>query len=428
MKKIFFVPMLFISIILIASMYEPCHAQPFTKKFIMPFHTCDKAASANCNDPVNHVTRLAESDDGLRWTLVPNFTPLKGGGMVPPVSVPDLIQRGDKAYLYVPSAVYIYDRTTNKWSSNTAYTITDESGASIRFVDPSPMLDTEGRIVLFFLNSNSSGMGMDPAGCASYPCTKRFDSAIEVAGSDGKRFVMQSGPRVQITLDGTMIRTGSDPDIYYDGTKYILYISAGPVTLAFSSSTLHGAYTPLIGTSGILTNLGGVPCGHYDSETKRYWTFVQSNENGTNVIKRSVHADFSRQLTSADFTTVISASSVGLSAQNNVESPGITTNAWLTPSSVRVASSDKSPMLRIFPNPAQNLVTIKFILSQSERVSLKVFNPLGQEVAQILNEFLRDGEYSKSLDVGDWSLESGTYFIQLQTQHFFQTIPTQVLR
>ena len=294
-----------------AGIAPPLHAQPFTKKFIMPFHTCDKAISSNCNDPINHVTRLAESDNGTQWSLVLGFTPLKGGGIIPPVSVPDLIQRGNKAYLYVPSAVYIYDGSTGKWSSNTTYTITDESGASIRFVDPSPMLDAQGRIVLFFLNSSSSGQGMDPAGCSSYPCTKRFDSAIEVEGSDGKRFVMQSGPRVQITLDGAMLRTGSDPDIYYDGTKYVLYVSAGASTLAFSSTTLHGSYTPLIGTTGLLTSIGGVPCGHYDTETKRYWTFVQSNEGGTNVIKRAVHADFSRQLGASDFTTVMSASTLG---------------------------------------------------------------------------------------------------------------------
>lgn len=408
----------------------PLRAQPFTKKFIMPFHTCDKSTSSNCNDPINHVTRLAESDNGTQWSLVPGFTPLKGGGIIPPVSVPDLIQRGNKAYLYVPSAVYIYDGSTGKWSSNTTYTITDESGASIRFVDPSPMLDAQGRIVLFFLNSSSSGQGMDPAGCSSYPCTKRFDSAIEVEGSDGKRFVMQSGPRVQIALDGTMLRTGSDPDIYYDGTKYVLYVSAGASTLAFSSATLHGSYTPLIGTTGLLTSIGGVPCGHYDTETKRYWTFVQSNEGGTNVIKRAVHADFSRQLGASDFTTVMSASALGLGSQTNAESPGITLNAWLNATSVQEHLPLPHGELIVSPNPASELVVVKFTLPKSERVSIKVYNALGQEMSQILDAELSAGEHSYQLSTQHLSFSaSSTFFVQLKTQSSpFKTIPVQVLR
>ncbi len=413
-----------------AGIAPPLHAQPFTKKFIMPFHTCDKAISSNCNDPINHVTRLAESDNGTQWSLVLGFTPLKGGGIIPPVSVPDLIQRGNKAYLYVPSAVYIYDGSTGKWSSNTTYTITDESGASIRFVDPSPMLDAQGRIVLFFLNSSSSGQGMDPAGCSSYPCTKRFDSAIEVEGSDGKRFVMQSGPRVQITLDGAMLRTGSDPDIYYDGTKYVLYVSAGASTLAFSSTTLHGSYTPLIGTTGLLTSIGGVPCGHYDTETKRYWTFVQSNEGGTNVIKRAVHADFSRQLGASDFTTVMSASTLGLGTQTNAESPGITLNAWLNATSVQESAQSLISQPIVSPNPASDIVVVKFTLQQPQHVSLKIFNALGQEVSQIFDTELAKGEYTYQLSTQDCARNtSAILFVQLNIQNStLKTIPIQVLR
>lgn len=402
------------------------NAQPFAKKYIMPFHTCDKTTSSNCGDPINHVTRLAESDNGLQWSLVSGFTPLKGGGMIPPISVPDLIQRGNKAYLYVPSAVYIYDRTSGKWSSNTSYTVADESGASIRFVDPSPMLDAEGRIVLFFLNSSTSGMGMDPAGCSAYPCTKRFDSAIEVEGSDGKRFVMQSGVRVLLTLDGSALRTGSDPDIYYDGTKYILYVSAGSSTLAFSSSTLHGSYTPLVGTSGLLTSIGGVPCGHYDAETKRYWTYVQSNEGGTNVIKRAVHADFSKQLAASDFTTVINASALGLGAQTNAESPGVTLNAWLGATAVQEHLEESSARMIVSPNPASDLIHVHLTLSRKERVSLKVFNILGQELAQVLDSEIPVGEHSFPVPIP--SLSSGTVFLRLQTSTFSHTQPIQVLR
>ena len=83
----------------------------------------------------------------------------------------------------------------------------------------------------------------------------------------------------------------------------------------------------------------------------------------------------------------------------------------------------------LFPNPAQNLVTVNFTLPQSQRVSLKVFNVLGQEIATILDETLPAGEYVKSLNIGQWSLMNQTLFVQLKAQHStLNTIPLQVLR
>ncbi|MCU0426605.1 MAG: T9SS type A sorting domain-containing protein [Candidatus Kapabacteria bacterium] len=83
--------------------------------------------------------------------------------------------------------------------------------------------------------------------------------------------------------------------------------------------------------------------------------------------------------------------------------------------------------LFVSPNPAQNLICVKFTLSKSERVSLKVFNALGQEVAQILDVEMGAGTHEKSLDINRWSLGQGIYFLQLQTNNQnLQTIPLQV--
>ena len=83
----------------------------------------------------------------------------------------------------------------------------------------------------------------------------------------------------------------------------------------------------------------------------------------------------------------------------------------------------------IAPNPAQNIVTVKFTLTKSERISLKLFNALGQEIAQILDGNLPVGNYEKSLDISRWSSVSGAYFLQLQTSYQkLQTIPFQVIR
>ncbi|MBL7990077.1 MAG: alpha/beta hydrolase fold domain-containing protein [Candidatus Kapabacteria bacterium] len=86
-------------------------------------------------------------------------------------------------------------------------------------------------------------------------------------------------------------------------------------------------------------------------------------------------------------------------------------------------------LLSVSPNPAQELIVVKFTLITSERISLKLFNALGQEIAHILDETLPAGEHQKSLDISHWSLVSGAYFLQLQTNdQKLQTIPLQVIR
>jgi hypothetical protein len=99
------------------------------------------------------------------------------------------------------------------------------------------------------------------------------------------------------------------------------------------------------------------------------------------------------------------------------------------PLTTSVRTSQSASAFVISPNPAQDLVTVKFTLTKSERVSLKLYNTLGQEVAQILDETLPIGEHERSFDASRWSLGSGTYFVQLKTQSStLTTIPVQILR
>lgn len=66
-----------------------------------------------------------------------------------------------------------------------------------------------------------------------------------------------------------------------------------------------------------------------------------------------------------------------------------------------------------FPNPFNSDTTIRFSLLESDAVSLKVFNILGAEVANLVDEKLDAGQYSISFDGRD--LVSGIYFYRIQT-------------
>ena len=64
-----------------------------------------------------------------------------------------------------------------------------------------------------------------------------------------------------------------------------------------------------------------------------------------------------------------------------------------------------------YPNPFNPSTTISFSIPNEEFVSLKVFNSLGEEVAELLNETKPAGNYSVSFDASQ--LSSGVYFYKL---------------
>lgn len=296
--------------------------QTITNRYLLAFHACNTTGGTiDCGPPTNHYTYLAQSNDGANWSLISSGAfPFQG-------SVPDIIQRGNYIYIYTPGVVNKYNITTNMIENTSAVTILDQNGNNESFVDPSPILESDGRISLFYLYSGNS-VGSDPAMCRSGEslCTKVFRSATEIEGSDGTRFQANINDRASIEITGSNTDAASDPDIFIGSSSgYYLYISRGNSTQAFSSNSLHGTYSPLaLSSSGILVNnVGGVPAGHFDSATNQYWTYTHTGMLGQNLsIRRATHSDFNNQLSDSNFTTVISGTGIGIGSSFDVASPG----------------------------------------------------------------------------------------------------------
>ncbi|MBC7861817.1 MAG: T9SS type A sorting domain-containing protein [Bacteroidia bacterium] len=329
----------------------------------MAFHTC----TTNCAFQF-HETHIAESNDGTTWTMVPNLPYLPG-------SVPDIVVRGSKLYLYNPGKVRRYNNATGLWdTSQSNVSIVDGSGNNVSFVDPSPYVDSNGNIVLFYLNS--TGITGDPASCNPYPCTKYFNSAVEVSGSDGTQFVQQPGDRLSVSINSG---TASDPDIYFDGTQYIMYYSAGSNTKAFTCSTMHGSYVSFPGlANNDITNQGGIPCGHYDATSNMYWTYTHFG-GGVTEIKLVPHANFNATVNTS--STVINGTSIGLTAQHKCESPGFCTNDFLTGIGNQ---QDLNSQISVFPNPANgNEFSVQSFNSKIIVQKIEIINAAGQTVKEI---------------------------------------------
>ena len=299
-------------------------------KYIMAFLACD-TSTANCSNPVNHKTYLAESIDGVAWSPLPGFTPIPG-------SVPDVIARGNTLYVYNPGRLTRYHRDTGVQESGFPVSIKYANGSSTTgFVDPSAILDGNGTIVLFYLPAI---LGQDPAQCpiGQTSCVKYVMSATEVADSDGASFVVDPGIRVGVQISTCC---ASDPSVFQGPSGYYLYVSEGQSVLAFASGSLRGAYSPVEGLVGgvlVQQGTGGVPAGYYDQSSRTFWTYVTQGQ--VSVIARASTPSINSSIPASSFSTVLSGISFpGLGGSYLVASPAIHQDVQVVTQSTTTATS-----------------------------------------------------------------------------------------
>ena len=85
---------------------------------------------------------------------------------------------------------------------------------------------------------------------------------------------------------------------------------------------------------------------------------------------------------------------------------------------VKVVPKDIN-LLQNYPNPFNPVTEIKFTLPEAARVTLRVYNIIGQEVASLINGIEEAGFHSAKFEGSN--LPSGTYIYRLQTGSFIQT-------
>jgi hypothetical protein len=72
-----------------------------------------------------------------------------------------------------------------------------------------------------------------------------------------------------------------------------------------------------------------------------------------------------------------------------------------------------------YPNPFNSTTTIKFSIPKESFVKLTIFNSLGMEIENLVNETLTPGYYR--IQWNPWNIPSGVYFYQLNSSEFTDT-------
>jgi hypothetical protein len=92
---------------------------------------------------------------------------------------------------------------------------------------------------------------------------------------------------------------------------------------------------------------------------------------------------------------------------------------------VSVSGNDFQDILSTFhlrqnyPNPFNAETVISFVLPTSGKVSIKVYNLLGEEIVTVMEDYLPAGE--REVKFNGEGLTSGIYFYQLKTEGQFST-------
>ena len=79
-----------------------------------------------------------------------------------------------------------------------------------------------------------------------------------------------------------------------------------------------------------------------------------------------------------------------------------------------------------YPNPFNPSTTIQYSIPESGNVSLQIFNTLGEEVANLVNEYQEPGIYKVNFNAEN--LSSGVYYYRLESGRFSQTHKMILLR
>lgn len=240
-----------------------------------------------------------------------------------------------------------------------------------------------------------------------------------------KVFDSREGQSVQQTNDGGYIVTGASTS-RYSGDSDIWLIKTNDLGDTLWSKTIGGKYGAFYSDWGQCvqqtTDSGFIIIGNTQISVggeMNVW-LIKTNALGDTLWTKMLGGNDYDQGCSvkqtADGGYIIVGGTDSFSSGDS--------DIWLiktAPDLTNVDENNKANVLRKyilnqnFPNPFNPTTTIEFSIPRTEFVTLKIFNILGQEVANLVSDRLTAGNYKYTWDARH--LASGVYYYQLKTEN-----------
>lgn len=232
--------------------------------------------------------------------------------------------------------------------------------------------------------------------------------------SDGSNWTLESGNR--------MTFTGVQPEELYLKDPAVTRLSNGTyfavvTTRLTQSATVFAPritnVTPLTGNAGTQITITG-----------------ENFTGATSVLVGGIAATSFTVVSPTQITATVPARASGAIAVLTARGSATSTVAFMgTSTGIASTSMGENFTISVSPNPVSELASVRFTLAKAERITLKVFNTLGQELAHILDAELGAGDHTYQFNTQNLTQASQTLFFQLKTQNSSpKTIPFQVLR
>ncbi|MFH0840923.1 MAG: T9SS type A sorting domain-containing protein [bacterium] len=82
--------------------------------------------------------------------------------------------------------------------------------------------------------------------------------------------------------------------------------------------------------------------------------------------------------------------------------------------------------LKVFPNPASNILNIEYHIPISAKVNIYLYNINGQEIINMVNKYQEKGRYKIEVDVHDYA--SGSYLLFLIASDYMKAIKLNIVK
>lgn len=267
---------------------------------------------------------------------------------------------------------------------------------------PIALLDeTNGKITIVYTSNENGGDIMYKTSSTS---------SIDFSPGDGGTILIPA------TSDSTLLNNTTSTKQCFDSEVVILasavhtwrgvigsYNSPTPVELSYFAGTINGNHVELHwGTETEVNNYGfEIERSTNNSDWLRVG-FVKGHGN-TNSPKQYSFFDSEHDLAGNYYYRLKQIDNDGTIEYSNIVI-------------VEIGVPDNFNLSQNYPNPFNPETRIDFSLPQKQMVKLSVYNTLGEQMAELLNEEMDAGSYTIKFDAS--SLPSGIYIYRLLTQNY----------